>query len=64
MSEQSKIVIASPCIGVCVLDENNICAGCFRNVEEVAKWSGLSNDEKREVIARSWARARARGKVL
>lgn len=25
----------SPCIGVCKLDDNNICIGCKRTIEEI-----------------------------
>ena len=31
----------SPCIGVCVLDENNICIGCRRTIEEIIR---MGND--------------------
>ena len=31
----------SPCIGVCVLDENNICIGCKRTIEEIIR---MGND--------------------
>jgi hypothetical protein len=26
---------SSPCIGVCKLDENKVCIGCFRTIEEI-----------------------------
>jgi len=26
---------SSPCIGVCQLDENKVCIGCFRTIEEI-----------------------------
>jgi hypothetical protein len=25
----------TPCIGVCKLDENKVCIGCFRTIEEI-----------------------------
>jgi predicted Fe-S protein YdhL (DUF1289 family) len=25
----------SPCVGVCKLDDNNICVGCNRSIEEI-----------------------------
>ncbi|NNC54800.1 MAG: DUF1289 domain-containing protein [Pseudomonadales bacterium] len=56
--------VASPCIGVCVLDRNNICQGCFRSSEEIACWTRLSRAQQQQVITLSWRRARDSGKVL
>ncbi len=42
----------SPCISVCVLDEADICMGCFRSADEIAAWIGYSPADKREVIKR------------
>jgi predicted Fe-S protein YdhL (DUF1289 family) len=42
--------IASPCNKVCTLDPvSGFCLGCGRTSDEIASWSGLS-DEKRETI--------------
>jgi predicted Fe-S protein YdhL (DUF1289 family) len=40
----------SPCISVCVLDEEDICQGCFRSAEEIADWFVATADEKRVII--------------
>lgn len=42
----------SPCISVCVLDEQDICLGCFRSANEIAAWMGYSAADKRDVIMR------------
>jgi len=42
----------SPCISVCVLDENDICTGCFRSAEEITDWFMASAEQKREVLRR------------
>lgn len=52
--------VKSPCISVCALDEDDICMGCYRSVEEIAGWSQYGDEEKREVIARAGERCRAR----
>jgi len=33
----------SPCIHICALDANNLCLGCFRSRDEIARWSQLSD---------------------
>lgn len=47
-------VISSPCIGVCHIDNDGICAGCYRNLREIAAWSALSEQQRlhlmREVL--------------
>lgn len=52
--------IASPCISVCALEEDDICSGCFRDLDEIARWSTLGNDEKRAVLHRCQQRRQAR----
>ncbi|MGB5324371.1 MAG: DUF1289 domain-containing protein [Pseudomonadales bacterium] len=63
-NEHNKTRVASPCINVCVLNRDDICTGCYRSLKEITGWSRLADEEKRKVIARSWARARAAGGVL
>jgi len=40
----------SPCIRVCTLDDNDLCIGCARTLEEIVAWSGMSAAEQRAVI--------------
>jgi predicted Fe-S protein YdhL (DUF1289 family) len=37
----------SPCIGVCILDENDICIGCNRHMKEIIE-NGNETDSNRE----------------
>ena len=41
--------VRSPCIGVCALDEKDLCVACRRSGMEIAEWGVLSDDEKRVV---------------
>ena len=44
--------VPSPCISLCVMDGNRrYCQGCRRTLGEIAAWRGLSDDEKRAVLA-------------
>ena len=49
----------SPCISVCVLDEGDICQGCFRSAEEITDWFMASDAQKRAVIERAKERLNA-----
>ncbi len=39
-------MIDSPCVGVCVCDENDVCIGCKRSLDEIVSWNRLSDNEK------------------
>ncbi|WP_163558221.1 DUF1289 domain-containing protein [Halomonas sp. NO4] len=44
---------ASPCIHVCRIEETTgLCAGCRRTLEEIARWSNMSETERTAVWAR------------
>ncbi len=45
--------VKNPCIQVCRYDDNGICIGCFRTMQEAADWMFLSSEQKREVIRRT-----------
>lgn len=49
----------SPCISVCVLDELDVCIGCFRSAAEITDWFMASEDEKRAILQRARARMQA-----
>jgi predicted Fe-S protein YdhL (DUF1289 family) len=36
--------------------DTELCEGCFRTLDEIAAWSGMSLEEKRAVLARVPAR--------
>ena len=42
----------SPCINVCVLDQQRTCTGCYRTLDEIARWGRMSAAEQWAVMAR------------
>ena len=44
------MTVASPCIRNCCLDDDDICLGCYRSLDEILLWGGASDDEKMEVL--------------
>ena len=38
--------VLSPCIGICNIDDDGLCAGCHRTGDEIAAWP-LMNDDVR-----------------
>lgn len=56
----SEHEIASPCVGVCSMDEaTGFCQGCFRTLEEIRQWWDMDNATKTEVIKTAAAREAA-----
>lgn len=53
-------MIKSPCIHVCTLDDEKICLGCYRSVEEVRNWFRYSDDEKLQAIKNAEERRKAK----
>ena len=52
--------VPSPCVSVCAIDEaTGFCAGCLRTIDEIAAWSVLDDDERRDVWARIGVRRAA-----
>lgn len=54
-------VASSPCIGVCALDEQNVCTGCQRTGMEITQWTRMTELQRREVLGRCQERARSQG---
>jgi predicted Fe-S protein YdhL (DUF1289 family) len=53
--------VPSPCLSVCVMDvQTDMCAGCWRSLEEIGAWSRMPDEAKRQV----WYRIQQRLKGL
>ena len=49
----------SPCISICVLDDQDICQGCFRSAGEITDWFMASRVEKQDILDRAIERLKA-----
>jgi len=56
--------VASPCVSICVLNEQDICLGCFRSAEEVTDWFMADDTEKKRILERAEKRRRELGYAL
>ena len=55
--------VASPCVSICALDDDDICTGCQRTVDEITRWGRMDNAERRVVLGLCHERAVAGGLV-
>lgn len=43
--------VATPCIKVCFVDgKSGLCLGCFRTLNEIARWQRLETDERAKIM--------------
>ncbi len=45
MTLQYRAVL-SPCIGICMIDDEGLCTGCHRTGNEIAAWSMMNDDAR------------------
>lgn len=65
MTAQARRPPASPCIGVCVIDERRaLCTGCVRRLDEIAAWGSAGEAFRASVWAALPERASAMGLAL
>lgn len=44
--------IESPCVNVCVIHRDaKICIGCHRTADEIGRWSRMTPEERRAIMA-------------
>lgn len=43
--------IVSPCINVCEIGEDQLCEGCRRTTDEIARWTSMTPTERDAVMA-------------
>jgi predicted Fe-S protein YdhL (DUF1289 family) len=47
---EGEAPVQSPCIGNCCLDDDSICLGCFRSLDEIKDWSIVDNQTRRRIL--------------
>jgi hypothetical protein len=62
MTDEAEI--KSPCISICVLNQDDICEGCYRSAQEITDWSVLENPQKKAVMVQVRERFRRLNKHL
>lgn len=53
--------VPSPCINVCAMNpQTGLCEGCFRTIDEIARWGTATEEMKRAV----WVEIKRRQEAL
>lgn len=56
----TKGASASPCVRNCCLDDDDICIGCGRSLDEIRNWSLVDEQERQQIREQAEARVRQR----
>jgi hypothetical protein len=44
-------LISSPCIKICAIDHaSRLCSGCGRSLDEIARWGGMTEAERLQIM--------------
>ena len=42
--------VVSPCVRNCCLNDEEVCLGCYRHIDEIVSWRALSIEEQKQVL--------------
>jgi predicted Fe-S protein YdhL (DUF1289 family) len=45
--------VPSPCVSLCKLNDERVCVGCFRHVEDIREWRSADDDRRRDIRERA-----------
>lgn len=48
--EPSPAAVASPCVGICRVDGEDMCVGCGRLIGEIVEWTRVSEARRRDIV--------------
>lgn len=46
----------SPCVACCKLNNDKICTGCYRHIEEIVDWNKRTDAEQQQILEHCAAR--------
>lgn len=57
---QDDALLRFPCVRNCCLDDDDVCLGCARTLDEIRGWNEADESERRAILARAQERRAAR----
>ena len=51
-------MVRSPCVSNCCLDQDDVCLGCFRHIDEITGWHSADTSRRKQILDNT-ARRRA-----
>lgn len=60
----SNYNIESPCVRNCCLNDDDVCLGCFRSLDEIRLWSNADDSLRAQFLKRAAERRGNMGKAI
>jgi uncharacterized protein len=51
--------VQSPCVRNCCLDDDDVCVGCFRSLDEIKDWGMVDDHRRRSILQQAKQRREA-----
>jgi predicted Fe-S protein YdhL (DUF1289 family) len=45
--------VSSPCVRLCTLDDDDMCVGCGRTLDDIRQWQAMPDADKAACVARA-----------
>jgi len=55
--------VASPCNRICTLNDDGVCLGCGRTLDDITRWGSMPEADKAACVARAQDRLRQLGRA-
>lgn len=55
-----ETMIRSPCVSNCCLDNEDICMGCFRHIDEITGWHSADSNTRKSILENTTQRRNER----
>ncbi len=59
---ENETPVPSPCVDRCCLNDNDVCMGCFRSLQEILDWGGADSQARLEILGLAAERKRGENK--
>jgi predicted Fe-S protein YdhL (DUF1289 family) len=64
MDVPTRPAVSSPCVRMCTLDDNDVCVGCGRTLDDIKGWTSMSATDQAACVARARERLITLGRPL
>lgn len=56
-----QAAVPSPCVRLCTLDDDDMCVGCGRTLDDIRRWQAMPDADKAACVARARQRLQDKG---
>ena len=48
--QSNQSIVQSPCVSLCTLNDDDVCVGCYRHIDEITGWHGADDNRRQEIL--------------